>query len=240
MLLRPVRGPGSNARRAFTVIELLVVIAVITILAGLLLPALSKGREAARRARCRSNLGQLGKGLGAYVIEKGLNIFYPCPLGRGAQASRYNGAEWLATLYWTGVLVDPAIFLCPSTLDSNSGGNDIGAAKAAGSFREQTVSYAGIAWESFSSTTGAAIRANLRSNEPTASDDTQGDVNHSEGSCANGLPLAPGHGGMSILYFDGHVEFKLVPDVDPRTTDESAAPAGSVGMAGGPLEHLRN
>lgn len=58
-----------SARHAFTLLELLVVIAIIAVLAALLLPALSKGREAARATACLSNLHQLGLALQIYVGE---------------------------------------------------------------------------------------------------------------------------------------------------------------------------
>jgi type II secretory pathway pseudopilin PulG len=70
-------------RRGFSLIELLTVVFIVFVLTTLLLPALTTGRESARRTQCTNNLRQIGLGIHNYMFDHG--VIVPGRIWRGGE-----------------------------------------------------------------------------------------------------------------------------------------------------------
>src|SRR2546428_13463634 len=99
-------------RAGFTVVELLVVIAVIAILAALLLPALARAKESARRARCASDLKQIVLAACMYADENDDRFPAQQDDGVAVSAAGGDGRNYYDLLM--PLANNPEVWVCPS------------------------------------------------------------------------------------------------------------------------------
>ena len=113
-------------RHGFTLIELLVVISIIALLVGILLPALGAARRTAQRAKCLSNVRQIGTAMYGYAADN-QDVWIPFkteftgqmyliidgPASIGGFSGK-KGYFWSSLLLDGGYLSGAEVFVCPS------------------------------------------------------------------------------------------------------------------------------
>jgi prepilin-type N-terminal cleavage/methylation domain-containing protein/prepilin-type processing-associated H-X9-DG protein len=216
-----------DCSKGFTLIELLIVIGIIGLLAGILLPVLSRAKESARRTQCASNIRQIGMGLIMYANEN-VEVF-PQDTTTVVERPAMRSLNLLFNTY----VSDKKIFKCPSdatvTNVTNAG---MSLSTANDSFGQVECSYGYDYTHTQADDAGVA----LASDRPPAN----------PSSIAN----SPNHNGrgQNVVYIDGHVEFVNSPlagwyEADGVTRDNiflNAAGEASVSSGGSDTSILQD
>jgi prepilin-type N-terminal cleavage/methylation domain-containing protein/prepilin-type processing-associated H-X9-DG protein len=189
---RPVYMKIPKYSKGFTLIELLVVIAIIGILAGILLPVLSRARESARKTQCMSNVKQIGMGLIMYANENSEG--FPSDSAYSGSSPAMRGLNLLYDTY----VSDNRIFNCTSDATVTAALNSGMSASTSGGTEAFTSTQCSYGYDRAHTQTNDADVALVADRPPATPSSTASTANH------NGR-------GQNVVYVDGHVEFVNSP-----------------------------
>ncbi len=178
--------------KGFTLIELLVVIAIIGILAGILLPVLSRARESARKTQCMSNVKQIGMGLIMYANENSES--FPSDSAYSGSSPAMRGLNLLYDTY----VSDSRVFNCTSDATVTTALNSGMSASTSGGTEAFTSTQCSYGYDRAHTQVDDADVALVADRPPATLSSSASTANH------NGR-------GQNVVYIDGHVEFVNSP-----------------------------
>jgi len=123
-LASPMTKPNRSHRGGFTLIELLVVIGIVIILAALLLPALSRAKECARRVKCLSNLKQTSLAFRLFAQEHDGHYPWHIPEVDGGTFGPIAVDGWRHFSVASNEIDTPKVLICPSDRESKANAID--------------------------------------------------------------------------------------------------------------------